>query len=223
MLSFLGGAAFSHSNPTIQLQQLVPLSSTAPPLDGRRLPRVSRWGYRLASPSSDSEDSEDTKRGNVGLNPTTTPFIPVHIDDLVTVANRYQWHVRWDMFRTFDPTKISHNPTAAQIRAGHVQFGQPKPDRRSGQLFPEFEVRRQPGRGPPDDDESLSRRSASASARVSQRSHNHDNLASWGTTRGTVHYADGDEIRRAAAAAKGKGKGRDGRDCLAKSRGRDGD
>ena len=145
MLSFLG-AAFSHSNPTIKLQQLAfPLSSTAPPLDGRRLPRVCRWGYRLASPSSDSEDSEDTKRGNAGLNPTTMPFVPVLSDDPVTAANRYQWHVRWDIYRPFNPTKMKCNPTAAQMRAGQVQFGQPKPDRRPHELSPEFGMRRQPG------------------------------------------------------------------------------
>ena len=137
MLSLIGGAGSSHSNPSIQL---VPLSATAPPLHCSGLPSFDRWGFPLAASSSDSEDSEDTKRGNAGLNSTTTPFVPVHSDDPVTAANRYQWHVRWDMFRPFDPTKMKCNPTAAQMRAGHVQFGQPKLDWRPGQLSPEFGV-----------------------------------------------------------------------------------
>ena len=87
MLSLVGCAAFSQSNSSIQL---VPLPATAPPLRRLGLPSVDRWGFPLAAAYSDSEDSEDTKLCNAGLNPTTSPFVPVHSDDPVTAANRHQ-------------------------------------------------------------------------------------------------------------------------------------
>lgn len=82
-------------------------------------------GSRRGVPAT-SSDSENTKRGNAGLDPPFSQFVSVSSDDPRTEANRRAWHARWDRFRVFDPDKASHNPTAEQSRACQRQFGQPR-------------------------------------------------------------------------------------------------
>ena len=110
---------------------LMPPSSTVLDGHGEDGQALSQWnsdlgGSRCGVPPSHSMDSEDTKRGNTGLDLPFSPFLPVLGDDPRTDANQRRWHARWDVFRLFDPNKSLHNLTAEQRRAGQIQFSPPR-------------------------------------------------------------------------------------------------